>query len=876
MSEAAAPRPRRRLVTLKLRIAAILAASLIPGAIILAVTLWTMRHDLIEESFDAMNDTSQAAAGEVVEHLSFTHALLDALASGPVDLETQNQACEPAFREALQNIAWMTSLWTTDAKGQQVCTWPPPQSALSRADRTDFQDAMKGAHMAIGAARRGQLTGEFVVPASVPLRNADGVVIGTLGVGLRLATLMDGARSLHLPEDSVLSLVSAEGIILWRFPDRPGSVGGRPLDPAVTEQLREAWKASTDGKSVGIGPLRSPYRDGVERIVTGQSVPQLGLWVIAAFNVNRATEVADRIAWLTAVAFLLILASAFIGITLGVERTVVHRLRRVSHQLNRINLGLVRTPEPRGRTYSEIDQFISKILRTGYVSHRRREAHKAAAAQLRSILDSSIDGIIMISDKGTVISFNRTAEKIFGYDRSEVIGKNVSMLMPQPYRSGHDGYLANYMSGGQPKVIGIGRTVEGLRRDGTTFPMDLGVSEVPDTGNGRLFVGSVRDVSRRLELEAQLREHQKMEALGQLTGGIAHDFNNLLAVILGNLEVMLDYLPDGSLARGAVDTAIRATDNAASLTQRLLAFARRMPLKPQLVEINQLIADGVELYRRALGENVQVETHFGPGPLRVSVDPAQLQVALLNLAVNARDAMPRGGMLTISTGRDTMMIEGKVLECVVIAITDNGSGMTPEVLAKATQPFFTTKEPGAGTGLGLSMVHGFAAQSGGALSIESAVGIGTAVRLFLPLNDHETVELDDEDPVLALEVRPPLGTTVLVVEDNAEVRETVATMLRIFGYMPLLAPDGESAVTLLGSTQRIDLVLTDMVLPGSLNGLDVAHAARRLRPEIGILCMSGYTDPLRGVDPKAVAEFSLLSKPFTRQQLGQALKQARR
>ena len=373
-----------------------------------------------------------------------------------------------------------------------------------------------------------------------------------------------------------------------------------------------------------------------------------------------------------------------------------------------------------------------------------------------------------------------------------------------------------------------------------------------------------------------LRQSQKMEAVGQLTGGIAHDFNNLLQIVLGNLELVLRRAPvEDERLRRAVGNAMSGAQRAATLTQRLLAFSRRQPLAPKPLDINKLVEGMSELMRRTLGEAVTIETALADGLWIVEVDANQLENALLNLAVNARDAMPGGGALTITTGNDILgpdvTDDNSPGQYVSLAVSDGGIGMTAETMARVFEPFFTTKEVGKGTGLGLSMVYGFVKQSGGHLRMRSAPGRGTTITLHLPRFDGlATTEIGAAAPSMEPARR---DETVLVVEDDPEVRAYSCDVLTELGYGVLVAPSGAAAIAQLDTAQRIDLVFTDMVLAGPLNGHDVANHAARVRPGLPVLFASGYAhEVVASFRPDEA--FDLLAKPFSYAALAMRVRQA--
>ncbi|CAN7673906.1 ATP-binding protein [Bradyrhizobium sp. LjRoot220] len=378
------------------------------------------------------------------------------------------------------------------------------------------------------------------------------------------------------------------------------------------------------------------------------------------------------------------------------------------------------------------------------------------------------------------------------------------------------------------------------------------------------------------ELNQKLSQSQKMEAMGQLTGGVAHDFNNLLTVILGNAEYLAEKLAANRELHKIADSIATAAERGSDLTRSLLAFARKQPLTPQDIDIGQKILGMEQLLRRTLGEHIECEFLLDRDLWRVSVDPGQLASALLNLVLNARDAMPQGGKLTVeirNTSRDETDVdvngEARPGDYVMVAVTDTGSGMIAEVASRAFEPFFTTKEVGKGTGLGLSMVYGFAKQSGGAMAIRSEPGHGTVVRLFFP---RITAPHADAAPI-ADKIAAHAGTeTILVVEDNDLVRSYVEKELKELGYRVIARRDGREALETLRQPGKIDLLFTDVVMPGGMFGPELAREASRLRPELKVLFTSGYTEhpvqPLDGLDGEA----PILNKPYRRNDLALMLR----
>jgi PAS domain S-box-containing protein len=395
-------------------------------------------------------------------------------------------------------------------------------------------------------------------------------------------------------------------------------------------------------------------------------------------------------------------------------------------------------------TDSPTKEFVAIVLDVGE-RERAEAALRESENRARAVLENAVEGIVTIDQRGSIESVNPAAQTIFGYDAGEMVGRNVKMLAPDPYRSQHDDFIAKHLATGKRKVIGIGREVEGQRRDGTTFPLYLSVAEVA-SGGERTFTGIMRDLTQIKRSEEELRrvqqqlyQAQKIEAIGQLAEGVAHDFNNHLTVILGNAELLARELrEDASLAETVREIADAAKQSAA-LTQQLIAFGRRQVLRPQRIDLNELLAGLERIMRGMLGERVRLAWNRAPNLAQIVTDPAQMEQVIVNLAVNARDAMPGGGTLAIETAnvrldaefaqRHPGIVRGPH---VCLTVADDGCGMDPETRTHIFDPFFTTKERGQGSGLGLATVFGIVKQSGGSIAVDSEVGRGTTFRLYFP------------------------------------------------------------------------------------------------------------------------------------------------
>jgi PAS domain S-box-containing protein len=507
-----------------------------------------------------------------------------------------------------------------------------------------------------------------------------------------------------------------------------------------------------------------------------------------------------------------------------------------------------------------------------------QRALRESVARLTAVVETAVDGFILIDAQSRILLFNPACERLFGYSADEVMHKNVKLLMPPAYSLQHDDYVQNFLRTARRKIIGIGREVVGLRKDGSTFPMDLSVGEARQDGES-IFVGIIHDLTTRKLTEQQLRQAQKMEMVGQLSGGIAHDFNNLLTVIIGNAEHLGEQLGSRPDLRRFADDICRSGERGAELTQRLLAFSRQQLLQPLAIDCHDLLDSMHKLLRRTLRENIEIKTAFDPGEILAFADRAQLESAVLNLALNAQDAMPAGGQLTVSTGLASLDSHYKSLhpdiepgEYALIAVTDNGEGMTPEVAARAFEPFFTTKDVGKGSGLGLSMVYGFVKQSNGHVSIYSEPGLGTTVRIYLPhagANAPRPAEIPDNEESI-----PKGHETILIAEDDPFVRSSVILRVEALGYKVVAAVDGNDALLKLRANPKIDILFTDIVMPGDMSGWELAEQARQIRPGLPVVFSSGYALETLIERGRASAQSIILTKPYRKADLARRLKEA--
>jgi PAS domain S-box-containing protein len=497
------------------------------------------------------------------------------------------------------------------------------------------------------------------------------------------------------------------------------------------------------------------------------------------------------------------------------------------------------------------------------------------SAILDTILAAAVDGMVVTDQNGTILQSNAATTKLFQRGPEELVGQNARILMPTDVASHHDGYMAQYMKTGQRRIIGIRRDVEGLRKDGTVFPLHVSVGNAEVDGQ-KLFVAIMHNLTNRKATEDALARSQRLDAIGQMTGGIAHDFNNLLTVIIGNLELLeMRGADDRQLA--LIKDALESAELGADLTSRLLIFARKGNLKPVKSDLREVCSQTLKMLNRTLGASYHIKTDFAPYVSPVMIDPVQLQSALMNLALNARDAMGAGGELLVSitnvTIDDTYMAQEIDMErgsYVRLSVSDNGEGMTPQAQKRAFEPFFTTKLNTGGTGLGLAMVYGFVKQSGGHITLYSELGLGTSFGLYFPALSNEQSERIPQSGGANIAYIGK-GETVLVVEDNPKVRKLSIERIRDLGYKTLEAGTGDTAYEMLKDGAQADIVFSDLVMPGVLNGYDLAAKIAKEFPQLKVLITSGYASDVVTDTFAHETSFDILHKPYRQSDLAERL-----
>jgi PAS domain S-box-containing protein len=540
-------------------------------------------------------------------------------------------------------------------------------------------------------------------------------------------------------------------------------------------------------------------------------------------------------------------------------------LRRDGHSITLNWAGVWSEPEQR-------HFFIGRDLAE---EQRLMEAERAAKETLTAVIDASPVAIICLAPDTLVTVWSRAAEQIFGYKADDVIGKPYALVPTgEQAQAEYTSLFARALAGETMRGIQVQRQ----RKDGTVIDISFDAAPMRGASGIEGVAYALSDVTDSKRLEQQLRHSQRLDAIGQLTGGVAHDFNNMLTVITGTIDILADAVTDKPDIHAIAKLISEAADRGADLTRQLLAFARKQPLQPRKTGVNDVVAEAAKLLRPTLGEHIEVEWKLDSTAWPALVDPAQLSTAIVNLAVNARDAMKSGGKLTLETANvyldeDYANAHSEVIAgpYVMVAVTDTGSGIPPEIREKVFEPFFTTKDVGKGTGLGLSMVYGFVKQSGGHIKLYSEEAQGTTFKIYLPRADEGSASAAEQ--ASATQVGGG-RETILLVEDDATVRRSVNTQLHSLGYKTILASNGAEALAVVDGGEAFDLLFTDLIMPGAINGRQLAEEVRKRRGSVKVLFTSGYTEDSvvhrRLLEPGLL----LLTKPYRKTDLARSVRQA--
>jgi PAS domain S-box-containing protein len=742
----------------------------------------------------------------------------------------------PALIEAAKTgLAGASAVVVIDANGIIRHSTVPALIGQSRVDLFLFRrlSADTGAGLLADVPFRGQQSGQWVIPFGRRLTGPDGKFAGIVVATLEPSRLRAFYQTIDVGRDGFISILHPEKAVLFRAPSRTDSTG----QPASDNPLLARWKDASSGfLRARLEPRGSDYLNAYRAL---QDPP-----VLVAVSLAETEILAN---WRLGAIVSAMIVAAFGVLLIIAWRIIMREIHARAMQAKELAIAVTQREEANA-------------------------ALRASQAQFRSIMQHAPMMVSLKDREGRYIFVNEAFQKFTGRGGDIVLGKTAADINAKEFadmiiaedRAAMEGRRAIQREIISPPEHGA-RTTLLLK-----FP-------VFDERNEVIGVGTVvTDITEQKQAQLALAQAQRIESLGQLTGGIAHDFNNLLTSILLNADVLASVLDEK--LRPLAEAVRLAAERGADLTRRLLAFGRRQMLEPRPTNVTELLAGMEPLMRRTLGEHIEVAFLHEDDPWSATVDPGQLENAVLNLAVNARDAMPNGGKLTIENANVELTAdetaensEMKPGHYVMVAVSDTGTGMPPEVVARAFEPFFTTKDVGKGTGLGLSMVYGFVKQSGGGVRMHSEVGRGTVVRLYLPRS------LTESEPATtapaASQALPRGQETILFVEDDAMVRKHTGAQIVNLGYQVVIADNAAEAITLVEGGCNPDLLFTDVVMPGGMNGRQLALKLRERYPNLRVLYTSGYAHGQLTIDGESVPTKYVLGKPYRRADLAAKLRE---
>ena len=844
-----------------------LMATLVP-AVLFGIRFFDDRGKAIERAVSDLPAFADAIGEDLDRKVLGTAQFLYGLARAR-DLDTTDRvACSRFLSAVREQYPQYTGILTISPDGNLFCDSLETAREMNLTDRAYFKQVLSMDGGVALESTFGRLTGLSVLQVAFPVRADDGQLLFVLLASLNLKLVAE-AHARRLAELDV-ALVDRNGIVMVWLSDNGRSalvgtsIAGTSLFGVVRgrsdTRVAELEGISGETEVWAVANLSQSLREAGLHVLVGRTKSDL----VAPANRRLQENLAALVVFALAL-FLCVWALADVSI-----RRQISRITTLARRLGQGDLGAhIAGPLPKGElgelmaVLNESSDFLNRA-QTGIEDYRNR---------LERLIDQARVGILVHLNFVPILA-NRELARLLAYDSPDEIMalENCAKIFAEDERERIATFNEARLKGEEAPAI---YRIKGNRRDGARLVMENRAFTI-EWGGQKAVCAMLTDITQQLETEDNLRQSQRMEAIGQLTGGVAHDFNNLLTVILGSAETLVGRLAGNPELKALAEMTANAAERGAELTSRLLAFARRQPLDPKPTDVNGQIHSMDRLLRRTLGEHIEVRIVADHNAWSAMVDAGQLENAILNLCLNARDAMPEGGRLTIETANVDLdagyaMTQPEVApgQYVLIAVSDTGIGMDRGTLARVFEPFFTTKEAGKGSGLGLSMVYGFVKQSDGHIRIYSESGQGTTVRLYLPRADARA----ESSPAPAEASVVETGNErILLVEDDELVRTHVGRQLQDLGYSVVDVDSGIEALEILKQDKAFDLLFTDIVMSGGMNGRQLSEEAAKLVPELPVLFMSGYTENAIVHNGRLDPGVQLIAKPFRRRELAARLR----
>ncbi|WP_374655383.1 response regulator [Dongia sp.] len=859
---------------LRHRLLVLILLVLAPAAAVIAYDVVESRARQVGEAQQQGRQLAQSVVSSLDRVFSHVEGTLDLLARIPQVKHLVAPDCSELMAEFVRTQPRYATIIAVDKSGTTLCASNPKAIGVTAADRPWFTQAVDSRSFTVGDYAIGRVSRRPILGFAQPIMAYGDDVTGVAYASIDLAWFGEHDAAQGFPLNASFTLIERSGLVMARYPEN-GEWTAKSA--AQTPLFAELQKVSTETDLV-VQDLNGS--DSFFHLVKLQRDPDttpiflaVGLQLdrsMAEINESMAVKVALLIGIAIAITLLSYLTSTRM-ISRPVQDMVALSSRIAGGDLS-VRSGIAHDGSELGTLAQSLDSMARAL-------EQNQQQLLEQQRFMRAVLDNTSEMILCFDNSGTLAFMNATArakglpdgpvsfkEIVASYDA--ILDGN---MKPMAYE---DVPLVRVMNG--QSVNNVEVMARRSRGEPVATMLVNGQPILDEQGHRLGVVIAARDVTALRATEATLRQAQKMEAVGQLTGGVAHDFNNLLGVVIGNIDTLIPRLtkPDDiELANEALDGALRG----AALTRQMLAFARRQALKPEMVDLGQHLPQLAAMLRRTLGEQIAVTTHCPDGIWPCRVDASQLDSVLLNCAINARDAMPNGGTLTIEASNvqlDAQYAAGNAEvaagDYVRIAVTDNGQGIAPEILGRVMEPFFTTKAPGQGTGLGLSMAFGFAKQSGGHLKIYSEVSHGTTVNLYLPR--AQSADRPAATETAGETVAATGRECILLVDDNEAVRKTAARQLHDLGYRVVEAANGPAALGILADGANVDLLFSDVVMPGGLSGFDLAAKVRERYPALKVLLVTGFAEAAARNNATVDRSVELMSKPYRRQELASRIR----